>query len=105
MDRQRIDKWLWHARVVRTRSGAAALANSGHVRINGHRIHAPSRSVRAGDVVTVALDRAVRVLKVLNFADRRGSAEEARRLRKVLHADLLLGPIACATQRARSVEE
>jgi ribosome-associated heat shock protein Hsp15 len=72
-DRQRIDKWLWHARVVRTRSAAAALASSGHVRLNGQRIDAPGRAVRAGDVVTVALDRAVRVLKVTNFADRRGS--------------------------------
>ena len=33
MDRQRIDKWLWHARVVRTRSAAAALSDSGLVRI------------------------------------------------------------------------
>lgn len=55
--------------------------------------------------MTVALDRAVHVLKVLNFADRRGSAEEARSLREVLHGDLLLGPNPCATQRARSVEE
>ena len=78
MDRQRIDKWLWHARVVRTRSAAAALAASGHVRINGQRVDAPSRPVRPGDVVTVALDRAVRVLKVLGFAERRGPADDAR---------------------------
>jgi ribosome-associated heat shock protein Hsp15 len=78
LDRQRIDKWLWHARVVRTRSAAAALASAGHVRINGQRIDAPSQPVRPGDVVTVALDRAVRVLKVLAFADRRGSADDAR---------------------------
>jgi ribosome-associated heat shock protein Hsp15 len=78
LDRQRIDKWLWHARVVRTRSAAAALAASGHVRINGQRVDAPSRAVRPGDVVTVALDRAVRVLKVLGFAERRGSADDAR---------------------------
>ena len=77
MDRQRIDKWLWHARVVRTRSAAAALAASGHVRVNGQRIDAPSRPVRLGDVVTVALDRSVRVLKVAAFAERRGSAESA----------------------------
>ena len=64
MDRQRIDKWLWHARVVRTRSAAAALAASGHVRVNGERIDAPSRAVRPDDVVTVALDRTVRVLRV-----------------------------------------
>jgi ribosome-associated heat shock protein Hsp15 len=78
LDRQRIDKWLWHARVVRTRSAAAALAVSGHVRVNGQRIDAASRSVRLGDVVTVALDRTVRVLKVAAFAERRGAAESAR---------------------------
>ena len=80
MDRQRIDKWLWHARVVRTRSAAAALAASGHVRLNGQRIDAPSRAVRLGDVVTVALDRTVRGLKVAGFAERRGAAEAAQAL-------------------------
>jgi ribosome-associated heat shock protein Hsp15 len=80
LDRQRIDKWLWHARVVRTRQAAAALVASGHVRVNSQRIDAPSRAVRPGDVVTVALDRAVRVLKVLGFAERRGSADAARAL-------------------------
>jgi ribosome-associated heat shock protein Hsp15 len=79
-DRQRIDKWLWHARVVRARSAAAALAASGHVRVNGQRIDAASRAVRVGDVVTIALDRTVRVLKVTGFADRRGGAEAARML-------------------------
>jgi ribosome-associated heat shock protein Hsp15 len=80
LDRQRIDKWLWHARVVRTRSAAAALAASGHVRLNGQRTDAPSRAVRPGDVITVALDRTVRVLKVVGFADRRGDAEAAQGL-------------------------
>ena len=80
MDRQRIDKWLWHARVVRTRSAAAALAVSGHVRINGQRIDAAGRPVRLGDVVTVALDRSVRLLKVKAFAERRGSAASAQAL-------------------------
>ena len=86
-DRQRIDKWLWHARVVRTRSAAAALATSGRVRVNGQRIDAASRAVRAGDVVTVALDRTVRVLKVLGFSERRGGAEAAR----VLYDDVQKG--------------
>jgi ribosome-associated heat shock protein Hsp15 len=75
-DRQRVDRWLWHARLVRTRSAAAALAAAGHVRINGARIDAPGRTVRAGDVITVALDRAVRVLKVRGFAERRGPAAD-----------------------------
>ena len=90
MDRQRLDKWLWHARVVRTRSAAATLAASGHVRVNGVRVGSASRGVRIGDVVTVALDRAVRVLKITGFAERRGSAPESR----MLFADLGQGPPA-----------
>ena len=72
--RQRIDKWLWHARVVRTRNAAAALASSGLVRLNGTRIDAASHAVKPGDVVTIALDRRVRVLKVAGFSERRGAA-------------------------------
>jgi len=78
--RQRIDRWLWHARVVRTRGAAAALADAGYVRVNGARIDAPGRMVRTGDVITVALDRGVRVLKVTGFAERRGPAGTAASL-------------------------
>jgi ribosome-associated heat shock protein Hsp15 len=85
-DRQRIDKWLWHARVVRTRPAAAGLATSGRVRINGQRIDGAGRAVRAGDVVTVALDSRVRVLRVAGFVERRGSAEVARCLYEELEA-------------------
>ncbi|MBV1697276.1 MAG: RNA-binding S4 domain-containing protein [Hyphomicrobiales bacterium] len=77
VDRQRIDRWLWHARLVRSRIAAAALANAGHVRINGARISAPGRMVRRGDVITVALDRRVHVLKVTAFSERRGRAVAA----------------------------
>ena len=80
LDRQRIDKWLWHARIVRTRPAAAALAASGHVRINGRRVVAASHAVWLGDVVTGARERAVRVLKVVGFAERRGSAAAASTL-------------------------
>jgi ribosome-associated heat shock protein Hsp15 len=79
-DRQRIDRWLWHARIVRTRDAAAALAGAGYVRVNGARIDAPGRFVRAGDVVTVALDRNVRVLKVRGFVERRGPASAGQSL-------------------------
>jgi ribosome-associated heat shock protein Hsp15 len=88
LDRQRIDKWLWHARVVRTRSAAAALSDSGLVRINGARIDSSSRPVRPGDAVTIALDRTVRILKVIGFAERRGSADMAR----ILYEDLTPPP-------------
>ena len=80
MDRQRIDKWLWHARVVRTRSAAAALVDGGLVRVNNERVTQPSRPVRPSDVNTVALDRSVRILKVTGYAERRGSATVARGL-------------------------
>jgi ribosome-associated heat shock protein Hsp15 len=72
--RQRIDRWLWHARLVRTRAAAAALASAGYVRVNGTRIDAPGRTVKAGDIITVALEREVRVLRVTGFVERRGPA-------------------------------
>ena len=51
--KQRIDKWLWHARMVRTRSDAARLVEAGHARVNGQRVIAPAHLVRAGDVVAI----------------------------------------------------
>jgi len=92
LDRQRIDKWLWHARVVRTRAAAAALAGSGHVRVNGARISAASHAVKVGDVITVALDRTVRVLKVAGFSERRGDAQAGR----LLYEDLSPPPVRTA---------
>jgi ribosome-associated heat shock protein Hsp15 len=84
LERQRLDKWLWHARVVKARSSAAALVEAGHVRINGVREKSPGHGVKQGDVLTVALDGGVRVLKVLAFAERRGDASAAR----VLYDDI-----------------
>ena len=95
--RQRIDKWLWHARIVRTRSDAAALADAGYVRLNGKRIAACSQPVRVGDVVTLALDRSVRVLKVEGFCERRGAALAAR----TLYRDLTTNSGAKASIAAR----
>ena len=86
MERQRLDKWLWHARVVKARSSAAALVEAGHVRINGVREKAPGHSVKTGDVLTIGLDRTVRVLKVVGFAERRGDASTARGLYDDLQA-------------------
>ena len=77
---QRIDKWLWHARFARTRTAAQRLAVSGHTRINRQKVASASRLVRPGDVLTLALGRAVVVLTVVALADRRGSAEVAKTL-------------------------
>ncbi len=78
--RQRLDKWLWFARVVKTRSLAARLVTEGHVRVNSIRIATAAKSVKPGDVVTVALERHVRVLKILASGERRGPAPEAQSL-------------------------
>jgi ribosome-associated heat shock protein Hsp15 len=80
LDKQRIDKWLWHARMVRTRSDAAGLVTSGHVRLNGKRITAPSQMVKPGDAITLALDRSVKVVRVEAVCGRRGAAPAARAL-------------------------
>ena len=61
--RQRLDKWLWFARVARTRSLAARLVAEGHVRLNARRIETPAKGVGPGDVLTIALERHVRVLR------------------------------------------
>ncbi|MBN9080400.1 MAG: RNA-binding protein [Rhizobiales bacterium 62-17] len=78
--RQRLDKWLWFARVVKSRTLAAKLVTDGFVRVNSTKADAPAKAVGAGDVLTIALERQVRVLKVLAPGARRGPYEEARTL-------------------------
>jgi ribosome-associated heat shock protein Hsp15 len=76
----RLDKWLWFARIVKTRVIAQELATSGRVRVNGQHATSASRLVRIGDVLTVALPSRVRVLKVLDVAERRGGAADGAAL-------------------------
>ena len=78
--RQRIDKWLFFARVVKSRSLAAKLVAAGHVRVNRDKTDQPSRPVKPGDVLTIALDRKVLVWRVLAPGVRRGPPQEARML-------------------------
>lgn len=93
---QRIDRWLWHARLVKTRSLAAAVVAAGRVRINRARIAKPSHPVRPGDVVTVGLPARVCVLRVEAVAERRGPAVAAR----ALYTDLSPPPEAAAPAAA-----
>lgn len=79
-DRQRIDKWLFFARVVKSRSLAAKLVSGGGVRVNKEKIDLPSHGVKPGDVLTITLDRRILVYTVLLGGTRRGPAEEARTL-------------------------
>lgn len=79
-DRQRLDKWLWYARFARTRTLAARLVASGHVRVNGQRADNPAKALAIGDVVTVAAPHVTAAVRVLDLGERRGPATEARTL-------------------------
>ena len=79
-DGLRLDKFLWFARVVKTRALAQRLAEEGRIRLGGRvvdRAHAP---VRVGDVLSFALHGRVRVLRIEKLPARRGPPAEAREL-------------------------
>jgi len=77
LDSIRVDKWLWAARVFKTRSLASTACDGGKVDVNDEAAK-PARKVRAGDLVRVSLPRGRRrILKVTALGDRRGSAEAA----------------------------
>lgn len=78
--RQRIDKWLFFSRAVKSRSLAAKLVVAGRVRINRDKAAQASDMVRPGDVLTITLERRIFVWKVLGTGTRRGPADEARTL-------------------------
>ena len=76
----RLDKWLWYARFVKSRSLSAKLIGDGKVRVNGERSTKPSHSVRPGDALTFPQGRHVRVVRILEVGTRRGPATEAQTL-------------------------
>ncbi|MDX2263380.1 MAG: RNA-binding S4 domain-containing protein [Hyphomicrobiales bacterium] len=82
---QRLDKWLWHARIIKSRTGAGKLIAEGKVRINRAKALKPSQSVKPGDVLTIVISGRVRVLQVRDVAPRRGPAAEAA----LLYEDVL----------------
>jgi ribosome-associated heat shock protein Hsp15 len=81
---QRLDKWLWYTRMLKSRTLAADLVSAGKVRLNGERVTKPSQIVKSGDTVTFVLHERPRVLEVVAGGDRRGPAPEAAALYKDL---------------------
>jgi ribosome-associated heat shock protein Hsp15 len=79
-DALRLDKWLWHARFVRSRALAADLVGGRRVRINDHLVGKTHQLVRPGDVVTLRLGERLHVIRVVGLGARRGPASEARHL-------------------------
>lgn len=76
----RLDKWLWQARFFKSRSLAAELIETGHVRVNGTRVTRPGRDVGEGDTLTFPQGNRIRLVRVLALGQRRGPAPEAQGL-------------------------
>lgn len=83
-DRIRIDKWLWHARLYKTRALAREAAAKGRIRRNDVRVVKASVEVKIGDVLTLPRGREVAVVRVLGCGERRGPASEAQLLYEVV---------------------
>jgi ribosome-associated heat shock protein Hsp15 len=75
----RIDRWLWAARLVKTRPLAAEAAKGGHVEVNGRRVP-PGRKVSVGDRVELTLGGVPRTVVVRGTGERRGPASRAVQL-------------------------
>ncbi|MEM5492680.1 RNA-binding S4 domain-containing protein [Hoeflea sp. AS16] len=88
--RQRIDKWLFFARIIKSRTLAGKFAAGGNVRINSEKIDQASVLVKPGDVLTITLERRILVLRVLGCGQRRGPAPEAQ----LLYEDISPKPAA-----------
>ena len=84
MTTTRIDKWLFHARLCRTRALAQAAATTGKVRLNGVRVDKPAQMLKPGDILTLGRSGEILAFRVLALADRRGSAPQAQRLYEIV---------------------
>lgn len=80
----RLDRYLWFARLARTRGAAQALAEAGRVRLDGRRIDRAHAPVRVGSTLVFVHGSRVRVLRIAALPTRRGPASEAA----TLYADL-----------------
>jgi ribosome-associated heat shock protein Hsp15 len=95
-DLLRIDRLLHFLRLSKTRAIAQKIVEAGHLRIDGRAINRASHSVRAGQVITLALQDRIRVIRVLTLPARRGPPAEA-----LAHYDDLSPPSAIDAARAK----
>ena len=74
----RIDLFLHRIRLVKSRTLAQSIVETGYVRVDGKRIEKTSEQVRDGSVIALPLQGKVRVIRILALPARRGPASEAR---------------------------
>ena len=92
-DSLRLDKFLWFARIVKTRPLAQQLAEGGRLRISGRVVERAHCPVRIGDVLSFAVAGKVRVLRVEGLPSRRGPPAEARLLYSEVSESSAPGPL------------
>lgn len=77
---QRLDKWLWYARICKSRTQATNLCKSGVIRVNRNLISKPNQRLHVGDILTFILGQRVRIFRVVALGARRGPFTEAKGL-------------------------
>ena len=78
-ERERLDKWLWAARIFKTRSLSGAEIGKGRIRVNGLPAKA-SRELHLGDAIEMRQNAMLRTLVVKGLSDVRGPAPQAQAL-------------------------
>ncbi|WP_423066407.1 RNA-binding S4 domain-containing protein [Devosia sp. CN2-171] len=89
MDKQRLDKWLFFSRAVKSRTLAQKLIETGAIRVNSERTDRTDHKVGPGDVLTMTVHTRLLVWRILDAGERRGPATEAA----ALYEDLSPPPV------------
>ena len=80
----RLDKWLWHARLFKSRTLASKICAGGKVRVGGEIVRKAHYVVRVGDVLTFPSGREIFVVRIEELGTRRGPAAEAQTLYSIM---------------------
>src|SRR5580698_9956992 len=99
----RLDKWLWAARLYKTRSLATVAVNGGKVRVGGERVK-PSRDARIGDVISLTRGNDPMELTVRGISGKRGKAADAQSLYEETAASIAAHATRTALRKSRALE-
>lgn len=91
-DSQRIDKWLYFTRFVKTRAAAQEMIAGGHVAVNDEKVLKASREIKAGDELNILRGSVRFFVRVTGFAERRVGASVAQTLYEQMQEPENLAP-------------
>jgi len=98
----RLDKWLFAARLYKTRSLATVAINGGKVHVNGARVK-PSRDARIGDVISLTRGEEPMELTVRRLSDKRGKAADAQALYEETPGSIEVRATRSALRKSRAL--